>query len=85
MLVNVGLKESIKIPKNIERTRQIFERSAQISIKKAAQQVGIKQETSRQIVVTDLQLFIYRIQIHEQLNQPSEEFVNTIVEMIDNN
>ncbi|GBM69071.1 hypothetical protein AVEN_275702-1 [Araneus ventricosus] len=88
MFGNVGRPLSVKTPEKIERTRQVFERSPRTSIRKAAQQVGIKRESVRQIVVADLQLFPYKIQIHQRLSQRSVEqrleFANTIVEMIDN-
>ncbi|GBM93237.1 hypothetical protein AVEN_143177-1 [Araneus ventricosus] len=88
MFGNVGRPLSVKTPEKIERTRQVFERSPRTSIRKAAQQVGIKRESVRQIVVADLQLFPYKIQIPQRLSQRSVEqrleFANTIVEMIDN-
>ncbi|GBL86249.1 hypothetical protein AVEN_131980-1 [Araneus ventricosus] len=88
MFGKVGRPLCIKTPEKIERTRQVFERSSRTSIRKAAQQVGIKRESVRQIVMADLQLFPYKSQIHQQLSQRSVEqrleFANTIVEMIDN-
>ncbi|GBL70488.1 hypothetical protein AVEN_217785-1 [Araneus ventricosus] len=88
MFGNVGRPLSVKTTEKIERTRQAFERSPRTSIRKAAQQVRIKRESVRQIVVADLQLFRYTIQIHQRLSQRSVEqrleFVNSIVEMIDN-
>ncbi|GBM46850.1 hypothetical protein AVEN_271170-1 [Araneus ventricosus] len=81
MFGNVGRPLSVKTPEKIER-------SPRTSIRKAAQKVGIKLESARQIVVADLQLFPYKIQIHQRLSQRSVEqrleFANTIVEMIDN-
>ncbi|GBL97367.1 hypothetical protein AVEN_170482-1 [Araneus ventricosus] len=88
MFGNVGRPLSVKTPEKIKRTHQVFERSPRTSIGKAAQHVGIKRESVRQIVVADLQLFKYKIQIHQRLSQRSVEqrleFANTIVEMIDN-
>ena len=88
MLGNVGPKVGVKTPENIKRTRQVFDRSPRTSIRKAEQQVGIKRESVRQIVVADLQLFPYRILIHQRLSQPLVEqrleFTNIIVGMIDN-
>ncbi|GBM21266.1 hypothetical protein AVEN_149856-1 [Araneus ventricosus] len=87
MFGNVGRPLSVKTPEKIERRSQVFERSPRTSIRKAAQQVGIKRESVRQIAVADLQLFPYKIQIHQRLSQRSVEqrleFANTIVEMID--
>ncbi|GBO22542.1 hypothetical protein AVEN_132730-1 [Araneus ventricosus] len=68
MFGNVGRALSVKTAEKIERTRQVSERSPRTSIRKAAQQVGIKRESVRQIVVADLQLFPYRIQIHQRLS-----------------
>ncbi|GBN73493.1 hypothetical protein AVEN_245442-1 [Araneus ventricosus] len=88
MFGNVARPLSVKTPEEIERTRKVFERNPRTSIRKAAQQVIIKRESVRQIVVADLQLFPYKIQIHQRLSQRSVEqrleFANTIVEMIDN-
>ncbi|GBM20403.1 hypothetical protein AVEN_222107-1 [Araneus ventricosus] len=84
MFGNVGRLLSVKTPAKIERTRQVFERSPRTSIRKAAQQVGIKRASVRQIVVADLQLFPYKIQIHQRSVEQRLEFVHTIVEMIDN-
>ena len=65
MLGNVGPEVSVETRENIERTCQVFERSPRTSIRKAAaQQMRIKRKCVRQIVVADLQLFPYRIQIH---------------------
>ncbi|GBL80237.1 hypothetical protein AVEN_29206-1 [Araneus ventricosus] len=84
MFGNLGLPLSVKAPEKIERTRQVFERSPRTSIRKAAQQVGIKRESVRQIVVAVLQLFPYKIQIHQRSVAQRLEFANTIIEMIDN-
>ncbi|GBL81452.1 hypothetical protein AVEN_143726-1 [Araneus ventricosus] len=84
MFGNMGRLLSIKTLEKIERTHQVFERSPQTSIRKAAQQVGIKRESVRQIVVADLQLFPYKIQIHQRSVEQRLEFANTIIEMIDN-
>ncbi|GBM31455.1 hypothetical protein AVEN_39249-1 [Araneus ventricosus] len=84
MFGNVGRALSVKTPEKIERTRQVSERSPRTSISKAAQQEGIKLESVRQIVLADLQLFPYKIQIHQRSVEQRLEFANTIVEMIDN-
>ena len=65
MLGYVGPKVSVKTPERIERTRHVFKRCPRASIRKAAQHVGVIRENVRQIVVADLQLFSYRIQIHQ--------------------
>ncbi|GBN22885.1 hypothetical protein AVEN_248109-1 [Araneus ventricosus] len=88
MFGNVGRPLSVKTAEKIERTLQVFERSPRTSIRKAAQKVGINRDSVRQIVVADLQLFPYTIQIHQRLSQrlleQRLEFANTIVELIDN-
>ncbi|GBM45145.1 hypothetical protein AVEN_241431-1 [Araneus ventricosus] len=71
MFGNVGRPLSIKTPEKIERACQVFERSPRTSIRKAAQQVGIKRESVRHIIVADLQLFPYKIQIHQRLSRRS--------------
>lgn len=86
---NVGRKATVSTPENVEKTRELLARSPRKSIRRAAQQVGIKRESLRKIIVNELKLFPYKVQVHQPLSEAAMEqrleFANDVVGRIDNN
>ncbi|GFU92085.1 DUF4817 domain-containing protein [Trichonephila clavipes] len=86
-VVNVGRQKSVKTPNTTVKTRVVFQTSSKKSIRQAAQQVRISQETLQKIVVEGLHLFPNKIQTHQTLSPRTMEqrlcLVNTIVLRID--
>ena len=86
---NVGRPATATSEENIEKAREVFERSPQKSLRRAAQQVGISHTSLHRIVTRDLHLFPYKIQTHQPLSQQGItkrlEFANVFINMVDNN
>lgn len=80
-------RPTVSTEENIERTRQVFAKSPQKSLRRAAQQLDVSRETVRKIVKTTLKLFPYKIQTFQPMKAENEEkrvmFANQLICNID--
>ena len=54
---NVGQQATVSTPENVEKTHEMLVQSLQKLIRRAAQEINIKQETLKKIIINDLKLF----------------------------
>jgi hypothetical protein len=86
---NAGRPVTVRTEENIEKTRIVFQRPPQLSIRRAAQQIGINRESLQNIIVHDLSLFPYKIQTHQPLSyyavEKRLEFAKLALSMMEGN
>ena len=62
-----GRPKSSRSPHNVAAVRESVVRSPSKSVRRRSQELGIARESVRRILITDLQLYPYRIQIKQKL------------------
>ena len=68
-----GRPKSARSQENIDAIRDSLGRSPRKSLRRRSQELGINRESIRRILVKDLQLYLYRIQIKHKLTQADME------------
>ena len=68
-----GRPKSARSQENIDAIRDSLGRSPRKSLRRHSQELGINRESIRRILVKDLQLYLYRIQIKHKLTQADME------------
>lgn len=83
-----GRKPTETTEENIQKVAEIFKRSPRKSIRKAAQEAGMKRSSVHRILKRDLNLFAYKIQTHQPLSEASKakriDFANNVSDMAEN-
>jgi hypothetical protein len=83
----VGPEKSVVTPTNIEKVREFYTSQPSTSLAKASQQLDIKQTSLWKILQKELNMYPYKIQVQQPLNQRDVtrrlEFANKIVEMVE--
>lgn len=83
-----GRKLTETTEENVQKVAEIFERSPRKSVRKAVQEAGMKRSSVHRMLKRDLNLFAYKIQIHQPLSESSKakriDFANNTSDMAEN-
>jgi len=83
----VGAKKTIVTPENTAKVQEILEKSPRKSIRRLAQQAGLKKSSTQTIVRKELHLFPYKIQVHHPVDAVAQEkrneFANEMLEKLE--
>lgn len=69
----VGRKLTVRSPENIARVQESVGRSPKKSLRKRAQELRLKKSSVQKILIKDLHLYPYRIQIKQKLTPADKE------------
>lgn len=71
--VTVGSKPTARSPENIAVVRDSVGRSPKKSLRRRSQELGISKSSLQRILIKDLQLYPYRIQVKQKLTDADKE------------
>ena len=73
MSCKVGRQAIFSKPENVEEIREVLFRSPRKLIRRAVREIVIKYESLRKVIVNDLKLFLYKMQMHHRLSAAAIE------------
>lgn len=84
-----GRKTSVVTPENVERVQELYAENPSTSQRQASRAIGISKTSVSRILKTKLDLFPYKIQVHQELNDYDmarrKEFAQILIKLIEDN